>query len=113
MPHDGGRPHLLYVAWGFPPCRGSGVYRALATANAFAAGGWDVTVITTDREMWDRYTGSDAALEERIDPRIELDRRTTLVHATLRGDRRLLAGGRDKRRRGALLRLHLRLLWLA
>ncbi len=71
---SGARPHLLYVAWGFPPSRGSGVYRALATANAFAAADWDVTVITTDREMWDRYTGSDIALEERIDPRIELVR---------------------------------------
>ena len=68
------RPHLLYVAWGFPPSRGSGVYRALATANAFADDGWDVTVITTDREMWDRYTGSDPALEERIHPSIELVR---------------------------------------
>ena len=52
MPHDGGRPRLLYVAWGFPPCRGSGVYRALATANAFAAGGWDVTVLTVEREVF-------------------------------------------------------------
>jgi hypothetical protein len=74
MPDPARRPHLLYVAWGFPPCRGSGVYRALATANAFAADGWDVTVITTDREMWDRYTGSDPALEAAVDPRIELVR---------------------------------------
>lgn len=68
------RPHLLYVAWGYPPCRGSGVYRALATANAFAADGWDVTVITTDREMWERYTGSDPGLEASIDPRIDVVR---------------------------------------
>ncbi len=68
------RPHLLYVAWGFPPSRGGGVYRALATANAFAADGWDVTVITTDREMWERHTGSDPALEERIHPGIEVVR---------------------------------------
>jgi hypothetical protein len=67
-------PHVLYVAWGFPPSRGSGVYRALATANAFAGLGWDVTVITTDREMWDRYTGSDPELELQVDPRIEVVR---------------------------------------
>lgn len=74
MPHDGGRPHLLYVAWGFPPCRGSGVYRALATANAFAAGGWDVTVLTVEREVFERFTGSDPSLEDLVDPSIRVER---------------------------------------
>ncbi len=67
-------PHVLYIAWGFPPCRGSGVYRALATANAFAANGWKVTVLTADREIWLRYTGADLSLEERIDPRVNVER---------------------------------------
>ena len=80
-PSQGGYPprvtrrlHLLYVAFGYPPCRGGGVYRALATPNAFAAAGWDVTVLTVDRDVWDRYTGSDEALEALIDPGITIVR---------------------------------------
>ncbi len=45
MPESATRPHLLYIAWAFPPARTAGVYRALATANAFAELGWDVTVL--------------------------------------------------------------------
>lgn len=56
-------PHVLYVAWGFPPSRGGGVYRALATVNAFVAEGFDVTVLTADRETFEKYTGVDASLE--------------------------------------------------
>jgi len=67
-------PHVLYVAWGFPPCRGGGVYRALATANRFAALGWRVTVLTADRESFVRYTGADASLEDRVDDRITVVR---------------------------------------
>ena len=67
-------PHLLYVAWGFPPCRGGGVYRALATANRFAAKGWRVTVLTADREIFFNYTGADTSLEDRIDPRVRVAR---------------------------------------
>ncbi|MCH6231348.1 glycosyltransferase [Microbacterium sp. CFH 31415] len=71
---DAPRPHLLYVAWGFPPCRGSGVYRAWATANAFAAAGWDVTVLTVPREVFTLSTGVDESLERTVDPRIEIVR---------------------------------------
>lgn len=67
-------PHLLYVAWGFPPSRAGGVYRALATVNAFAAQGWRVTVLTADRETYARYTGADPSLEAQVDPRIEVVR---------------------------------------
>lgn len=68
------RPHLLYVAWGYPPCRGGGVYRALATANSFAAAGWDVTVLTVEREVFESYTGVDASLEAHIDPTVHVER---------------------------------------
>ncbi|MEI7778627.1 MAG: glycosyltransferase [Actinomycetes bacterium] len=76
MPHKaaGRQPHLLYVAWGFPPCRGGGVYRALATANTFAEAGWEVTVLTAPRETFLNYTGADIALEAQIDPRIKIER---------------------------------------
>lgn len=67
-------PHVLYVAWGFPPSRGGGVYRALATANAFAQRGWRVTVLTADRETFLDYTGADTSLEELVDPRVEIVR---------------------------------------
>lgn len=68
------RPHLLYVAWGYPPSRGSGVYRAWATANAFAEAGWDVTVLTVPREVFEMSTGVDLTLERRVHPRIRIER---------------------------------------
>ncbi|HEX7537488.1 MAG TPA: glycosyl transferase, partial [Dermatophilaceae bacterium] len=74
MQSAGGTPHVLYVAWGFPPCRGGGVYRALATANGFAQQGFRVTVLTADREAFTRFTGVDVSLEALVDPRIEIVR---------------------------------------
>lgn len=68
------RPHVLYVAWGYPPSRGAGMYRALATANAFARDGWKVTVLTATRDTFERLTGSDPESEEFIDPSIEVVR---------------------------------------
>ncbi|KGN32406.1 glycosyl transferase [Knoellia sinensis KCTC 19936] len=67
-------PHVLYVAWGFPPCRAGGVYRALATANAFARAGCRVTVLTAEREAFERYTGTDPSMEEQVDESIEVVR---------------------------------------
>lgn len=67
-------PHLLYVAWGYPPSRGAGMYRALATANAFAANGWKVTVLTATKETFERLTGSDPQSEAAIDPSITVVR---------------------------------------
>lgn len=67
-------PHLLYVAWGYPPARGGGVYRALATPNAFARDGWRVTVLTVERDVFTHTTGGDASLEARIDPSISVER---------------------------------------
>ena len=46
---SGARPHLLYVAWGFPPSRGSGVYRALAVAAVLARRGIK-RVVATDQD---------------------------------------------------------------
>ncbi|WP_208303798.1 glycosyltransferase [Dermatophilus congolensis] len=68
------RPHMLYVAWGFPPSRGGGVYRALATVNGFVRQGWDVTVLTATRETFIDYTGADFSLEEQVDPAVEIVR---------------------------------------
>lgn len=67
-------PHLLYVAWGFPPSRSGGAYRLLATANAFVREGWDVTVLTVPREVFLRSTGVDASMEARVDPRVKVER---------------------------------------
>lgn len=68
------RPHLLYVAWGFPPSRGAGVYRALATANAFAEAGWDVTTLTAPREVFTEVFGADLSLESRVHPAVRVER---------------------------------------
>jgi glycosyltransferase involved in cell wall biosynthesis len=50
------------------------MYRALATSNAFVAAGWRVTVITAERDAFDRLTGSDPASEQAIDPRVTIVR---------------------------------------
>lgn len=68
------QPHLLYVAWAFPPCRAAGVYRALATVNAFHDAGWRVTVLTTTREAFEQYTGIDPSLEGLVRPGVEVRR---------------------------------------
>lgn len=60
------RGHLLYTAWSFPPSRAGGVYRALATVNAFADAGWDVTVLTVPRSIFIDSTGADLRLEEQV-----------------------------------------------
>jgi len=52
------KPHLLYIAFFFPPSRSSGVYRALATVEAFAGAGWDVTVVTADERFFEDEIGS-------------------------------------------------------
>lgn len=51
-------PHLLYIAFWYPPSRASGVYRALATTRAFADSGWKVTVVTTTTEFLMKEIGS-------------------------------------------------------
>jgi glycosyltransferase involved in cell wall biosynthesis len=67
-------PHVLYVAWGFPPSRGGGVYRALATANGLSRQGFSVTVLTATRETFLRHTGADLSLEAEVDPAIRVVR---------------------------------------
>jgi glycosyltransferase involved in cell wall biosynthesis len=71
---QGRPPHVLYVAWGFPPSRGGGVYRALATANGFAEAGFRVTVLTATRDTFERYTGTDVSLEAKVHPDVEIVR---------------------------------------
>lgn len=50
------------------------MYRALATANAFARNGWRVTVLTATRDTFERLTGSDPDAERAIDPSINVVR---------------------------------------
>lgn len=68
------RPHLLYLAWGFPPAAKSCVYRKLATANSFVRAGWDVTVVTLTEDAWIREQGLDRSLLALVDPRIRVVR---------------------------------------
>ncbi|MDR2454103.1 MAG: glycosyltransferase [Bifidobacteriaceae bacterium] len=67
-------PHAAYIAWGFPPSRSGGAYRQLATANALAAAGWEVSVLTVERSVFTGITGADLSLESQIDPRLRLIR---------------------------------------
>lgn len=66
------RPHLLYIAFAFPPSTASSVYRCTAVANAFAADGWDVTVLTVDPQVWSEISGVDDKLAESVDPGIRV-----------------------------------------
>lgn len=66
------KPHLLYIAFAFPPSTASSVYRCTAVANAFANDGWDVTVITVDPQVWSQISGVDEKLAESVDPRIQV-----------------------------------------
>ncbi|WP_230686417.1 glycosyltransferase family protein [Catellatospora vulcania] len=70
--HDGVRPHVIYLAIGFPPAAKSSAYRLRETANQFIAHGWDVTVITISNESWEREFGLDHTLSARVDPRIRI-----------------------------------------
>ncbi len=67
-------PHLLYLAWGFPPAAKSCAYRMLATANSFARKGFDVTVLTLSADAWVREHGLDNSLLALVDERIEVVR---------------------------------------
>ncbi|PYI69237.1 glycosyl transferase [Arthrobacter livingstonensis] len=66
------RPHLLYIAYSFPPSTASSVYRCTAVANAFAADGWDVTVLTVDPTVWSEIAGLDEKLLESVDPQVHI-----------------------------------------
>ena len=68
------KPHLLYLAWGFPPAAKSCVYRKLATANSFVRAGWGVTVVTLTEDAWKREQGLDPSLLALVDPRIRVIR---------------------------------------
>lgn len=69
---DGTRPHLIYLAIGFPPAAKSCAYRMRETANHFCALGWDVTVVTIQEESWEREYGLDHTLSEAVDPRVRI-----------------------------------------
>jgi glycosyltransferase involved in cell wall biosynthesis len=69
------RPRLLYLAFYFPPTRASGVYRSRATANHFAAAGWDVTVVTPQREFFTHAIKSfDPSLEATVRDDVRVER---------------------------------------
>jgi len=69
------RPHLLYIAFFYPPSRSSGVYRALATTRAFVNAGWDVTVVTTTERFFEEEIGSvDRSLLQAIPAGVNVER---------------------------------------
>jgi len=78
-------PHLIYLAWGFPPAAKSCTYRMLATANSFVQAGWDVTVITLTEDAWKHEQGLDTSLLSLVDPRIVI-RRVPLYREDLATD---------------------------
>jgi glycosyltransferase involved in cell wall biosynthesis len=80
---------VLYLAFFFPPSRGSGVYRARATANHLVGRGWDVTVATAPTRFLHDMTGSfDEALAGTVDPRVRVERPSMRYYAWERDVRR-------------------------
>jgi glycosyltransferase involved in cell wall biosynthesis len=68
-------PHLLYIAFWYPPSRASGVYRALAVTEEFVAKGWDVTVMTTEHQFLEEEIGStDPSLISHIPAEVDVVR---------------------------------------
>lgn len=68
------KPHLLYIAFSFPPSTASSVYRCMAVANSFVEKGWDVTVLTLSEDIWSEISGTDQGLVSSIDPRVRVVR---------------------------------------
>jgi glycosyltransferase involved in cell wall biosynthesis len=69
------RPRLLFIAFYFPPSRASGVYRSRAMANYFAEQGWDVTVVTPQREFFtETIRAADVSLEQTVHPAVRVHR---------------------------------------
>ena len=66
------KPHLLYIAFSFPPSTASSVYRCMAVANGFVEQGWDVTVVTLSDQIWSEISGTDTGLVQSIDPRVKV-----------------------------------------
>jgi glycosyltransferase involved in cell wall biosynthesis len=71
-PAEGRRPHVIYLAIGFPPAAKSSTYRMRETANQFVKVGWDVTVVNIARESWELDSGVDLSLLDAVDPRVEI-----------------------------------------
>lgn len=63
---------MLYVAWGFAPHRGPGVYRPLATVNELARRGHRVTVLTADMDTFAVAIGGDDSLLRHVDPSVRI-----------------------------------------
>ena len=71
-PAEGKRPHVIYLAIGFPPAAKSSTYRMRETANQFVRAGWDVTVVNIARESWELDSGIDLSLLDQVDPRVKI-----------------------------------------
>ena len=65
---------VLLVAWGLPPCREAGVYRALSILGELVDMGADVVALTASRETFETLYGADTGLEAHIPHGVELVR---------------------------------------
>lgn len=70
MSANGRKPHLIYLALGFPPAAKSCAYRMKEVANLAVERGWRVTVVNLDEEAWLREFGLDRSLAAQVHPSI-------------------------------------------
>lgn len=95
------RPHVIYLAIGFPPAAKSSAYRLRETANQYAEHGWDVTVVTIADESWEREFGLDYTLLDAVDPQIRIVK-LPLAREDLETDIRMFSEARASNPQGWL-----------
>lgn len=66
------KPHVVFLAIGFPPASKSSTYRHRASANALIEAGFEVTVLNASRDAWERETGIDETLLEGVNRDIKI-----------------------------------------
>jgi glycosyltransferase involved in cell wall biosynthesis len=73
-PKDGQPPHVLVVAYGFPPNGSIGTMRTLRLVRHLAAKGWRLTVLTASPDYYRSETPIDPGLLERVPPEVAVVR---------------------------------------
>jgi len=66
------KPHVVFLAIGFPPASKSSTYRHRASANALIDAGFAVTILNASRAAWEQETGVDESLLDGVHPDIDI-----------------------------------------
>ena len=92
-----GRPHVLVVAYYFPPLGLSGVQRVAKWCRYLPSAGWDVTVLTVEPGAY--FAFDDTLLEEVESAGVRIIRTRTLDPTRQGGGRKVVSFPSERRRR--------------